>query len=58
MPLPGPKQADADSVQIVFIFFTILYQLKTLLILNRIQHKSPVYGSSIRLFPSLSSKGR
>jgi len=30
MPLPGPKQTGGDVAQIVFIFFTILYQLKTL----------------------------
>jgi hypothetical protein len=51
MPLLAPKQTGADFVQIVFIFFTILYQLKTLLIPNQIEHKSPAYGKFRKAFP-------
>jgi hypothetical protein len=51
MPLLTPKQTGADLVQIMFIFFTILYQLETLLIPNRIEHKSPVYGQFRKAFP-------
>ncbi len=51
MPLLGPKQTGADLAQIVFIFFTILYQLKTLMFPSRIEHKSPVYGQFRKAFP-------
>ena len=43
MPLLGPQQTGADLAQIVFILFTILYQLKTLTFPSRIQYKSPAY---------------
>ena len=45
MPLLAPKQTEADLAQIVFILFTILYQLKTL----TMQHKSPAYGPGFLL---------
>jgi hypothetical protein len=51
MPLLGPKQTGADLAQIVFIFFTILYKPKTLLIPSRIEHKSPFYGTFRKAFP-------
>ena len=50
MPLLGPKQTRADPGRIVFIFFTILYQLKTLMFPSGIDHKSPVHGEFRQVF--------
>jgi hypothetical protein len=41
--IPGcAKPTRAGPAQIVFVFFTILYQLNTLLFGRRIEHKSPI----------------
>jgi hypothetical protein len=50
MPLLATKQTKANFAQIVFILFTTLYQLKTLMLPSRIQHKSPVYGQFRKAF--------
>ena len=50
MPLRGPQQTGLDFAQIVFIFFTILYQLKTLAFPSRIERKSPVHGEFRKVF--------
>jgi hypothetical protein len=42
MPAFCSKGLRADSARIVFVFFTILYQLNTLFFRYRIKHKSPV----------------
>ena len=51
MPLLGPKGNQSRSGRIVFIFFTILYQLKTLMFPSRFEHKSPVNGEFRQVFP-------
>jgi hypothetical protein len=40
-----------DAARIVFVFFTILYQLNTLMFPSRIEHKSPVNGEFRQVFP-------
>jgi len=45
-----PQQTGADLPPVVFIFFTILYQLKTLTFPSRIEHKSPVHGKFRKAF--------
>jgi hypothetical protein len=50
MPSLAPKQTTVDFGRIVFIFFTILYQLNTLMFLSRIEHKSPVHGQFCQVF--------
>jgi hypothetical protein len=50
MPLLGPEQTGADFGRIVFVFFTILYQLNTLVFPSRIEHKSPVHGEFRQVF--------
>jgi hypothetical protein len=50
MPLRVPQQTGLDFAQIVFIFFTILYQRKTLALPSRIEHKSPVHGKLRKAF--------
>ena len=44
MPVLAPKRTGADLAQIVFIFFTVLYQLKTLMFPSGTEHKLPPYG--------------
>ena len=50
MPLGVPSGIRVDGARIVFVFFTILYQLKTLLVPSRFEHKSPVNGGVLSGF--------
>jgi hypothetical protein len=50
MPSFAPTPPEADSAPIVFVFFTILYQLNTLVFPSRIEHKSPVHGEFRQVF--------
>lgn len=50
MPMLAPKQTEADPAQIVFIFFTVLYQLKTLMFSSGTEHKLLLYGQFRKTF--------
>jgi len=50
MPMLAPKQTGADLAQIVFIFFTVLYQLKTLVFPSGTEHKLPLCGQFRKTF--------
>jgi len=50
MPSLLPKRTQADPARIVFVFFTMLYQLNTLMFPNRIEHKSPVHREFRQVF--------
>ena len=50
MPMLAPKQTEADLAQIVFNFFTVLYQLKTLMFSNGTEHKLLLYGQFRKTF--------
>jgi len=50
MPSFCAKRTRGNSTRIVFVFFTILYQLKTLLFGYRIEHKSPVDREFCQVF--------
>jgi hypothetical protein len=50
MPSFCAQRTPANSTRIVFVFFTILYQLKTLLFGYRIKHNSPVDREFCQVF--------
>ncbi len=50
MPAFCSKGPRAHPARIVFVFFTILYQLKTLFFRYRIKHKSPVDREFCKVF--------
>ena len=50
MPSFLPKRIRGDAARIVFVFFTILYQVKTLLSLVRIERKSPITRELRKVF--------
>jgi hypothetical protein len=50
MPASCAQRTRANSTRIVFVFFTILYQLNTLFFGYRIEHKSPIYGELRQVF--------
>jgi hypothetical protein len=50
MPTGLPREAPRGRTVVVFISFTLLYRLNTLLRLSRINHKSPVSRQFRQIF--------